>query len=224
MYFKGEIAPIGFSFYKAGIEIEWVNGQPSGLAEVLVECGLQGIAYFISVCSFSSTVFSWINHIVYSWRTFRGWDIFVPIPSWQMSSPSQFVLLGFVFIIFSSMSKIQWSRFCLNYVTPCMSHGCANIATSYLFSWSGSADIQTVFKIISTIILCRIQSFLLSILGKNQLKNKLSFLAARAIQLEMQSHYIYGKIISWPFPNLQYVGQFIFHPQLSFLIHILQIF
>lgn len=40
MYFKGEIAPIGFSVYKAGIEIEWANGQPSGLAEVLVECGL----------------------------------------------------------------------------------------------------------------------------------------------------------------------------------------
>ena len=37
--------------------------------------------------------------------------------------------------------------------------------------------------------------FLLSILGKNQLKNRLSFLAERVIQLEMQSHYIYGKII-----------------------------
>ena len=67
---------------------------------------------------------------------------------------------------------------------PCMAHGCAKIATSYLFTWNWSEDIKTVLKIISTITFWRIQSFLSSILGKYPLKRKFLLLAERASHLK----------------------------------------
>lgn len=59
---------------------------------------------------------------------------------------------------------------------------------------------------------------------EKSVKKKAFILAEKAIQVEVQFHHIPGEIIWRPFPNQQYRGEFIFYSQLSFPMHILQIF
>ena len=210
------------SLSTAGTEIAWASGWPPGLGRVLWR-----MFYFISFLFFSCTVFSWTSHILYSWRTFRNkirstyifrravFTFSICTVSLYLSSCLDLVTQGLCGAEMLSLAQVALP------VTWLCKHHHHSLRAHLQLIWSYSSRF---LKIVSTIVLCRIQSFILLSLEKNLFKRSRWFSAERTVQLEIRSHRIYGESGWWRFLNLQYVEEFAFHSKLSFLLHILQIF